>query len=316
MTLATSIKEIRGAAIEIGTNSVKYFLGKVIGKNRIERIGQGVEITRLGKGLQPGGFLREDSIERTLRTVGKFRDMAQKEGIDDIIVFGTQSLRISKNPDDFIERVRKELNLDVEVIPGDWEAHLTRVGVLLDFPKEERGEPVIIDIGGGSTEVIMGISTKSIPMGCVNLTETMIHRDPPDRESLIRLHARIRDQFIEEITFLNPGHKADCVGVGGTIVTLAMLSLGLEEFSSDKIHGVEIKEETVKEIFSRLTNMNLEERKGLIKFDPGRADVIIAGMAILQAFFNFIAMHRFTVSIYNIIHGIFYDYYSRKFFEF
>lgn len=313
--MVTSRKEIRGAAIEIGTNSVKYFLGKVIEKNRIRKIGQGVEITRLGKGLQPGGFLREDSIECTLSTVGKFRDIAQKEGIDDIIVFGTHALRISKNSDYFIERVRKELGLDVEVLPGDREAHLTRVGVLLDFPSEKGREPVIIDIGGGSTEVIMGICTKSIPIGCVNLTETMIHTDPPDKESLIRLHARIRDHFIEEITFLNPGHKTDCVGVGGTIVTLAMLSLGIKEFCPDKIQGVEIREETIKEIFSILTNMNLEERKELIQFNPDRADVIIAGMAILQAFFSFISTYRFTVSIYNIIHGKFYDYYSRKFFE-
>jgi len=313
--LAGPRREIKGAVIEVGTNSVKYFLGRVIGDNKIERLDQGVEITRLGKGLKPGGLLHEDSIRRTLNTMGKFREAAIKKGIDDIVVFGTQALRISKNSEEFIQRVRKELGLNVEVIPGDWEAHLTRVGVLLDFPREERGEPVIIDIGGGSTEVIMGICSKSIPVGCVNLTETMIHRDPPDEESLIRLHARIRDHFIEDITFLNPGQKADCVGVGGSIVTIAMIALGIEEFDPDKLHGMEIGEDTIKGIFSKLSCINLEERKKLIRFDPGRADIIIAGTAILEAFLNFITVHHFIVSVYNIIHGIFYDHYSRKFFE-
>jgi len=306
-------KKIKGAIIEIGTNSVKFLVGSITGINKVETYQYRREITRLGEGLFRTGRLSGAPMERTIKTIKKYQEMARDARCSEVLIFGTHALRTAENADDFLDRLRKETGLDIEVMSSLEEAFMTRNGVLLELPKRVGTEPVIIDIGGGSTEIIHGIWARSLPVGCVNLTENYLEGDPPNIDDLARISSRVRELLLANVTFINPGQRHSCVGVGGTINAYAALLLGLEEFNPERIHGFSISPETLKSCIEKLSSIPLAERRKIMKFDPDRADVIIAGMTILHAFFKFIMVDGFSVSINNIIHGKFYDHFSKEF---
>ena len=297
----------KGAIIEIGTNSVKFLTACVKGFNTIESYRYNRSITRSGEGLEETGVLSAEAIERTLEAVKDYVQIAGNEGFEEIIAFGTHSLRRARNSGEFINLVKMETDIDTRILSGQQEAFMTRKGVLLNHPEKSGKEPVIIDIGGGSTEVIHGSWSASLPVGCVNMTEEMIPDDPPRDEEIIRINSRVRDLMISHISFLNPGQKHTFVGVGGTVVTVSALSLGLTEYEPDKIHSTIIKPEDLRFYLEKLCSVKLGERREILNFDRKRADVIIAGMAILNSFFKYFSMDNLRVSVLNIIHGMFYD---------
>ncbi|MCE1247419.1 MAG: hypothetical protein LWY06_12300 [Firmicutes bacterium] len=301
-----------GAVIELGANSVKTLIGKVSGKNRIQVISQKRKITRLSEKLQETGVLADNAMERTLECIKEFKAQAENAGAENFCVFGTHPLRAASNGSEFVERVKEQTGLQIRVLSGDEEAFATRSGVMLNYEKGPSGEPVIIDIGGGSTEVVLGIRSKSIPIGCVNLTESLISSDPPSDSEIIRLTSRVRDYLIKEISFITPGKRLDCISVGGTAVTLAALKLNMEHFDPWVVHGTRISRGELRDQLFKLSSVKLGERKEILCFDPDRADVIIAGLIILDTFFRFISAEEFAVSVYNIIHGVFYEHFSKR----
>ncbi len=297
----------KGAVIEIGTNSVKFLTAAVKGFNKIEIFRSNRRITRSGEGLEETGVLSDGAIERTVGAVKDYAQIAKSEGFEDIIVFGTHSLRRAGNSEYFIELIKMEIGIDTKILSGQQEAFMTRKGVLLNHPCKFGKESVIIDIGGGSTEVVHGSWAGSLPVGCVNMTEEMITEDPLCNEGIVRINSRVRELLLSNISFLNPGQNHDFVGVGGTVVTTAALSLGLTEYEPDKIHGAVISPDALRLQMDKLCSVSLEERRDILCFDRKRADVIIAGMAILNSFFKYFSMDNLRVSVLNIIHGMFYD---------
>ena len=304
--------DLKGAVIEIGTNSVKFLTGCVKGCNKIEVFRYNREITRSGEGLNKTGKMSDNAMERTLDTLKRFHNIAKENQIPKTIAFGTHSLRTAKNADVFIKRVKEETGIDVVVLTGQEEAFMTHTGVLLNYQKDSGKEPVIIDIGGGSTEIIHGSWANSLPVGCVNLTEEIIGDDEPCDEDLVRISSRVRDLLLSRVTFLNPGQKNEFVGVGGTVNSVAALSLGLKEFDPDKMQGFVIEADDLRNQILKLSSMTLDERRKLMRFDPKRADVIVAGMVILNTFFRYFSIETFKVSIFNIIHSMFYDCFCRE----
>lgn len=299
--------ERKGALIEIGTNSVKFLTARVTGFNNIEIYRYNRRITRSGEGLEETGILSDEAVKRTLSAVRDYTETARSEGFEEIIAFGTHSLRKAGNSGEFIKLIKEEAGIETRVLTGQQEAFMTRKGVLLNHPGKLGKEPVIIDIGGGSTEVVHGSWAGSLPVGCVNMTEEMINEDPPCNEGIIRINSRVRDLLISNISFLNPGQKNSFVGVGGTVVTVSALALGLTEYEPDKIHGSVINPEQLRMQMERLCSIKLDERREILSFDRKRADVIIAGMAILNSFFKYFSMDNLRISVLNIIHGMFYD---------
>lgn len=297
----------KGAIIEIGTNSVKFLTASVKGFNTIEIYRNDRQITRSGEGLEETGVLSAGAMERTIGAVKDYTKIARSDGFEDIVVFGTYSLRRAGNSGDFINSIKAETGVETRILSGQQEAFMTRKGVLLNHPGKSGKEHVIIDIGGGSTEVVYGSWAGSLPVGCVNMTEEMITDDPPCKEGIIRINSRVRDLLISNISFLNPGQKNSFVGVGGTVVTVAALSLGLTEYDPDRIHGTVINPEDLRFQLEKLCCVKLRERREILCFDRKRADVIIAGMAILNSFFKYFSMDNLRVSVLNIIHGMFYD---------
>lgn len=302
-----------GAVIELGANSVKFLVGTLLSDGRIKTKIYTRKITRLSEGLSKTGKLGDASIKRTADYVMECVNIARDQGITDILIFGTHPLRASDNSADFIALLNKMTGLQVQALTGQQEAFLSRKGVLLGIKRTKGTEPTIIDIGGGSTEIIHGVWAKSLPMGCVSLTESLLTVDPPAESDLVRIKARVRDALIRDITFINPGQRTDCIAVGGTAVSIAALSIGLRTFVSDKIHGTTVSREKLKLLITLLSNVTLDKRKELMKFDPDRADIIIAGAVILHAIFDYLSADQFMVSVYNIIHGIFHEYYSGTF---
>jgi exopolyphosphatase/guanosine-5'-triphosphate,3'-diphosphate pyrophosphatase len=301
-----------GAVIELGANSVKFLAGKVLGKNRIQVISHKRQITRLSENLQQSGELAESAMQRTLSCVEEFKHQAEEAGAERFAIFATHPLRVASNAGVFIDEVRSATGLETRVLSGEEEAFATRSGVMLNYDKKAGGEPVIIDIGGGSTEVVLGIRSKSMPMGCVNLTESLITSDPPSDRDIIRITSKVRDFLIDEISFITPGKRLNCISVGGTAITLAALHHKMKIFDSMAVHGTKISRKELNQQLEHLSSITLDLRKEILCFDPDRADVIIAGLIILHTFFSFISAEEFAVSVYNIIHGVFYEHFSKR----
>lgn len=302
-----------GAVIEVGTNSIKLLIGKLEKKNKLKTLTYTRDITRLGEGLKQSGILKVDAIKRSVETIEKYHKQAESAGAKKIEIVGTHVLRRAENPLNFIWKVKEATGLEVEILSEQQESFAARDGVMLDYEKQEGKEIVILDIGGGSTEIIKEIWTKSIPVGAVSITESMFNEDPPKDNQLVRAATRIRDIFMEEITFMIAGERIQAVGVGGTLTAAAALAMGLDEFEPDKIHHFQLEESAVNQLIDKLKSVSLEKRKQMMSFDPQRADIIIGGMIILKVFFKFFDVEKFTVSVNNVIHGIFYQKFARYF---
>lgn len=306
-------KETKGAVIEIGTNSVKFFLGKIIGKNRIETLRHQRQITRLGEGLEEKGVLNNEAMARTGKAIGDYWQIAHSEGVNDILIFGTHALRVSNNAPQFLEMIKSETGREAQVLTGQKEAFMTRRGILLNQADIGETESLIIDIGGGSTEIISGIRSRSLPIGCVSMTESLMMEDSPDNNSLIRVNSRIRDILLNELRFINPGRHRYCIGVGGTALAAVALAAHVDGFQPDLLQEARVTSQQIRKVMQQLSSKTSQERREILKFDPDRADVIIGGLLILNAFFNYAGVENFRVSIFNIIHGMFYEYYLKKF---
>lgn len=295
------IKEKKiGAVIEVGTNSVKLLVA-FVGEGGIpENIAYQRKITRLGEGLEKSGRLLPQATTRTIDAIEEKASWAAEKGAEKVFVVGTYALRAAKNSSDFTDLLKKETGLELEILSGEEEAWFTRDGAVMDFP-----ESVVIDIGGGSTEVADDESAFSLPFGVVSITEKFLKNDPPENGEILEAGLFARRLYEKEINFLKPGREFSLIGVGGTITAAAALSLGLDKYEAERIRGFTLSIEDVEEVLLRLKSVNLDKRKMMMKFDPDRADVIIAGIVILKNFLEFFHVKKITVSVKNIIHGVF-----------
>jgi len=298
----------------VGTNSTKLLIARTNDFLEIETICYQRKITRLGEGLKERGrLLNPDAINRTCDAVKEYFKLANEKGVREVAVIGTHVLRAAKNPLDFIEKVRIITGLEVQVISGALEAAATKEGALLNYGSKPDRNIVIVDIGGGSTEIVRGAGSCSLPLGAVSLTEMIFNEDPPKKIQMIKALLRFRDLLLGNVKFLVPGDRVNFIGVGGTITSTAALSLGLDEYDPSLIDGYNLDEKQIIKILDRLSSVTLEQRKQLMQFDPDRSDVIIAGMLILSIFFRYFHVESFRVSIKNVIHGIFFRKFRKNF---
>lgn len=294
-----------GAVIEVGTNSTKLFIGRLNQDNSLETITYQRKITRLGEGQKEGGDLLNEAMWRTASTVKAYCDLARDRGVRQIVIISTHVLRAAENPLEFIERVKVLTGLEMEILTEEQEALAARDGAMLDYGGGPDRSTVIIDIGGGSTEIVRGIWCRSIPVGVVNLTESFFDRDPPSDIDMVRASSRFRDYLLEEVKFMVPGDRVHLIGVGGTINAAAALCQDLHEYDPTRIDGYLLDEKKIQHIYERLHRVSLEKRREMMAFDPDRSDVIIAGMLILRVLFRYFHVESFRVSVKNVIHGTF-----------
>ena len=296
------------ASIDIGTNSMRLLITDYEGNFKDRK--KYVNITRIGRGVDENGYISEEAIDRNIKALKEFVDMAKEENCKDIFVMGTSALRDSKNREDFIERAKKETGINVDIITGDDEASLGFYGVAAGL--KESGQVLVLDIGGGSTEFILGdtndgiIFSKSEDIGSVRLTEKFVKNDPIHDQEIIDMEKYIHMVTEKTIEILKTYHIKTLVGIGGTATSISAMAQELEVYDMEKVHQSMVMIEEVENILDNLKSKTLEERMMIKGLQPKRADVITAGTVILKRIMKDLSMKDILVSEYDNLEGLIY----------
>ena len=292
------------AAIDIGTNSTRLLIVDYIDceYNILER---DLITTRLGEGVDKNGYLNKKAIKRTIEALEIYNNKIKEYGVDETKVVGTSALRDVKNNQNFVELVKEKTSFNLEVISGNKEASYIYIGVKSDINKENF---LISDIGGGSTEFIWKkndkVIEKSLDIGAVRLTERNIENK---NKALTNNNYNALKTEIKEIiegSEINSDKADKMIGVGGTITTLAAMDLELVEYDSQKIHHYLLSKKKIDEIFVKLSQSNLDERKNMKGLNEGRADIITAGTVILKLIMEQFDFKEILISERDILFGL------------
>jgi len=306
--------ENRVAVIDIGTNSVLLLVCEVTPVDgALTVLLDTGEITRLGYGLNTTGRLEAAAIERAFAVLKTFTQRAESLGASRIAAIGTSALRIASNANDLINQVERELGIDVKVISGETEAYYTYLAVRSDtaFYNRLSGQQlVLIDIGGGSTEVVIGREKVercwSLNLGAVYLSERFLNHDPPTEAEVKALASTVVATLAEQVD-LPVEKRSTLAGVGGTLVNLAAVKLRLMAYSASRIHGTTLSQHEITAQIRRFCGVGLAERMTIPGLEPKRADVIIAGAVILLGIMTYAGVEQVYVSVRGARYGAMYD---------
>lgn len=300
------------AGIDIGTNSFRMLVAEKDNCGRIYPLLKERETVRLGEGFKSSLMISNEAICVGVKTLKKFKCKIDEKGITRYAAVATGVLRKAKNAAKFLEKVSGDCNLKVKVLSGYEEALLTLEGVALVFPEiKAKGEWLILDIGGGSTEFIYCESgdvriVKSIDLGGVTMADT-IRNDPPLREDLESLENelekvlyQIKEEFECELQFKKP----IIIGTAGTVTTLASMKLALREYNAERINGFLLKKEEVLWIYKKILPMKIIERERLPGLEKGRGKIIIPGCLILLKIMEYFRVQSILVCAWGLLEGV------------
>lgn len=299
----------RVAAIDCGTNSIRLLIAEANGSGGLKDLGRWLEIVRLGQGVDASGEFHPDALQRTFAAAESYAELIKKADVptEKIHFVATSATRDVKNRDTFFAGIKERLGVLPDVISGETEARLSFLGVLSRVRPE--GEPVLVmDIGGGSTELITGSadgdmrSAISLDIGSVRITERFLRQNPVVDDDLERATAYIDDLLAHSaVDFSSIG---TWIGVAGTATTLAGVYLELERYDSERVHGSRIPVPAIDELLHRLAGMTVEEIRGLPSMHPGRADVITGGALVESRIGARLSVSDLIVSESDILDGI------------
>jgi exopolyphosphatase/guanosine-5'-triphosphate,3'-diphosphate pyrophosphatase len=273
------------AAVDQGTNTTRLLVAQVE-NGRVEELHRETRITRLGEGVDSRHRLLPVPIARVRNVLSDYRRTAESLGAERTLLVATSAVRDAENGEAFLGEVEWSYGFATRLLSGEEEAQLTRQGL----GAVDAGT-VVVDIGGGSTELVLADFETSLPMGSVRFTER--HGEDVDA-----LEAAARELLPE----LEPTPAA-AVGVAGTITTLAALDLGLEEYDRERVHGHVLTLAGAREQLDRLAALPLDERRRVPALEPERAPVIVAGAAILVAILETYGLDGITASERGLLHG-------------
>lgn len=273
---------MRVAAIDIGTNTALLTVADIEAGATVA-VEERAEIVRLGEGLDRSGRLSPPAIARTWAVLDDYVARIATLGCTRVRAVATEAVRKAGNGSDFVAGANARLapvGGALEVIDGEREARLSWRAVAASFP-ELAGPRTVVDIGGGSTELIVGEreveTVVSLPIGSVRLTERLITRDPPDAAERARVAAAV-----DEALAGAPRPRGTLIGIAGTVTTLAAMAQRLEDYDGARVHGTRLSRRTVDEMVEMLGTTPLADKRRTPGLDPKRADVIFAGAVILQ----------------------------------
>jgi exopolyphosphatase/guanosine-5'-triphosphate,3'-diphosphate pyrophosphatase len=307
----------RVAAVDCGTNSIRLLVADVPEQGAHTDLARRMEVVRLGQGVDATGRLAPEAIERTRRVLAEYAATARELGATAVRMVATSATRDAANRADFEDMVVATLGQKPDVVPGREEAELSFLGATasLDAAARAHGnEPprppfLVVDIGGGSTEFVLGDAAgvraaRSVDIGCVRLTERHLHSDPPDADEIQRAEADIRAALALVLEEVPVGEAASLIGLAGSVTTVAALALQLPEYDPVAIHGSRIPVGGVRSVTAGLLTATRERRAALPVMHPGRVDVIGAGSLILRVIMDAFAFDEVVVSEHDILDGI------------
>jgi exopolyphosphatase/guanosine-5'-triphosphate,3'-diphosphate pyrophosphatase len=306
---------IRVAAIDCGTNSIRLLIADLLDDGRLVDVLREMKIVRLGEGVDRTGRLSEAALTRTFDALAEYVVRIRVQDADRVRMVATSASRDAQNSAEFVAGVRSLLGKAPEVITGEEEAALSFAGATADLLARPEFAPpyLVVDIGGGSTEFILGgdhesatdaVASRSVDIGCVRLAERHLTSDPASSEQLEAAQADARAAIAEAARAVDLSAARTLVAVAGTATTVTALSLGLPAYDPDRIHLSAIPLAEVERVYEELARMTAAERAALGPMHPGRVDVIVAGALILREVVRAAGTGFMVASEHDILDGI------------
>jgi exopolyphosphatase/guanosine-5'-triphosphate,3'-diphosphate pyrophosphatase len=299
---------MRIGAIDIGSNSTRLLLADVEA-GAISEISRQSIVTRLGDGVDKSGALNDAAIERVMDALEEYAGEMVLAGCDRIGGVATSAVREASNGADFADQVGSRHGIPIDVIGGDREAQLTFLGASTGDALNGDGRSMVVDIGGGSTEFIVGeggelLFHTSTKLGAVRQSERWLHGDPPTLDELKALLDEAQTIIREAVPDEYRRDIANGIGVAGTPTVLAAVDQALEPFDPWKVHGYPITLDAAERLLGTLASIPLEQRRNVPGLHPDRAPTIVAGAAILLSTLKAFGLDEVVVSEHDILYGI------------
>ncbi|MDQ1445517.1 MAG: exopolyphosphatase / guanosine-5-triphosphate,3-diphosphate pyrophosphatase [Acidimicrobiaceae bacterium] len=292
------------AAIDCGTNSTRLLVTD--GEGRIlERL---MRITRLGQGVDASRRLAPEAIERTVAVLKEYRNAIDRLGAERVRMTATSAARDASNREEFFDAAEAVLGVRPELLAGDEEGRLSFGGATTELDPAD-GPFLVVDIGGGSTEFVLGTTEAeavlSLDIGCVRITEQFIHSDPPAPEELSQAVSVVH-AYMEDVARDVPGAKEarTLVGLAGTVTTMAAVEIGLAQYDRDRIHHFVLTRDAAEDVFRTLATERRADRLHNPGLEEARADVIVGGAVILVTMMRHFGFDRCLVSEADILDGL------------
>ncbi|MEK6276327.1 MAG: Ppx/GppA phosphatase family protein [Actinomycetota bacterium] len=289
---------MRVAAIDLGTNTTRLLVADVA-DGRVDEVSRRTTITRLGEGVDSRHKLLPLPIARVRNCLTDYRRELESLGAERALLVATSAVRDADNGEAFLGEIEWSYGFTTRLLSGEEEAELTLRGASggRDLP----ADAIVVDIGGGSTELITARERVSMDLGSVRLTERFLRSDPPTENQLDSLAAAARLVLFDQVPDGMQAHQG--IGVAGTITSLAALDLGLVEYDPDRVHGHKLGDGAVKAQLERLAALPLAQRREVPGLEPERAPVIVAGAVILREIMSHLGLPAIEASERDILHG-------------
>jgi exopolyphosphatase/guanosine-5'-triphosphate,3'-diphosphate pyrophosphatase len=297
---------MRVAIVDMGTNSTRLLVCDVE-NGQVSELERRSTVTRLGRGVDTAKNLAADAIEDVCDTVASYVELLEPLHPDRVEAVATSAVRDAENRGAFTGELRERFAIDARVLTGDDEARLTYVGATHDRPPAR--DTLVVDIGGGSTELVVGSGTEvsfhaSLNAGTVRHTERHIKSDPAEAGELEALAGDVRTLIDGALTGSDFARARAGIGVAGTPTSLSAIQQGLDPYDAEAVHGSTLTLEAIQRMFSQLAAKSLAERLEVTGLHPGRAPTIVAGVVILIQVMRAFGLSEIEVSEHDILYGV------------
>jgi exopolyphosphatase / guanosine-5'-triphosphate,3'-diphosphate pyrophosphatase len=311
----------RLAALDVGTNSTRLLVADVEGGAVVAEHAREMVITRLGKGVDRSGRFDPAALALTLEVLAGYAATCRRLGVERRRLVATSATRDAADRQAFLDGVRNLLGVEAEVLTGQAEAAAAYRGATAGGVREGRAGPtdgpglqgdrptLVVDIGGGSTELILGDGAAakamvSLDIGCVRLFERHLHRDPPAPDEVAALRADVAGHLPRVAEALDPAAAEQVVGVAGTVTTVTAIALGLDAYDPRRIHHQALDPAEIATVAGKLAAMTVAERAAMPVMAKGREDVIVAGALLLDELVQRFQLRRVIASETDILDGV------------
>jgi exopolyphosphatase / guanosine-5'-triphosphate,3'-diphosphate pyrophosphatase len=295
------------ASIDMGTNSTRVLVARPV-DGRLDTLDRRMTITRLGQGVGASGRLADEAVARTLECLRGYREVLDRHGVERVRIAATSAARDAVNRDALFDGVEAVVGTRPELLTGREEGHLSFIGATAELDRT-LGPFLVVDIGGGSTEFIVGTDDAegviSVDVGCVRLTERFLDHDPPWPEELTACIS-FTDAYLDDVVRELPAatDARTLIGLAGTITTVAAVEMGLATYDRDRIHHFRLTHDAAEDVFRTLATEARADRIHNPGLEEARADVIVGGCCVLVALFRRFGFDEMVVSEADILDGL------------
>jgi exopolyphosphatase / guanosine-5'-triphosphate,3'-diphosphate pyrophosphatase len=300
---------VRVAVVDIGSNSTRLLIADIEPGGAVSELERHSRVTRLGEGVDATGRLSDAAIERVLATLEDYTVAIERLGAQARPAVLTSAVRDAANGAEFVTAIERRFGLAARIIAGTEEARLTFLGATSDRDPSERTPTLVIDVGGGSTELILGCGrdvefSVSMQAGVVRQSERHIHNDPPTCAELDALGAEVAATLARSVPKSVRRRASQAIAVAGTATSVAAIDQALDPYDPARVHGYRVSLATLRLLLARLAAVDLTERRTIRGLHPDRAPTIVAGVVILIRVLEAFGLDGFEASEHDILRGV------------